>query len=254
MQPAPIAASAAILGDPAPIRDVEALARRRIIVFVALGIAAYALAMLATIPASVLIRSQPWRTGVAGTVWNGEVGVAGGSKLEWQMAPLRSLTSLAFAADFKASGPDTDLGGRMLMHLSGRTVLDNVSGSAHASLLQALQPNLPFTCDMTMQVEMKRIAIASGSRMIDGTLTTDPGTCRAKNGGTASAVPALIFTAEHIGNATRIRLAPMTQRRKILLEATLGEGGVIDLSVTPDGAAILPFLGMPPGVRIQGQM
>ncbi|RYY43612.1 MAG: hypothetical protein EOP59_07655 [Sphingomonadales bacterium] len=210
--------------------------------------------MLATIPASVIVKSQPWRTGVSGTVWNGEVGVAGGSKLEWQMAPLRSLTSLAFAADFRASGPDTDLGGRMLMHLGGRTVLDNVSGSAHASLLQALQPNLPFTCDMAMQVEMKRIAIGGGSQMMDGTLTTDPGACRPKAAGVASAVPSLILTAEHIGNTTRIRLAPMTQRRKILLDATLGESGIVDLSVTPDGAAMLPFLGVPPGIRVQGQM
>lgn len=249
MRPAPIAAA---FDGPASIR--ESAARRRIIVFVVLGIAAYVLSMLATIPASVIVRNQPWRTGVAGTVWNGEVGVAGGSKLEWQMAPLRSLTSLAFAADFKGSGPDTDLGGRMLMHIGGRTVLDNVSGSAHASLLQALQPNLPFTCDMAMQVEMERIAIGGGNQMMDGTLTTDPGTCRAKTGGPATAVPALILTAEHIGNTTRIRIAPMTQRRKLLLEATLAESGVIDLSVTPDGAAMLPFLGMPPGVRIQGQM
>lgn len=244
----------ATLGEPVVIRDAESVARRRIIVFVVLGIAAYVLAMLATMPASVIVRSQPWRTGVAGTVWNGEVGVAGGSKIEWHMAPLRSLTSLAFAADFKGSGPDTDFGGRMLMHLGGRTVLDNVSGAAHTSLLRALQPNLPFTCDMAMQVEIKRIAIGGSSRMMDGTLTTDPGTCRAKSGGAASAVPALILTAEHIGNTTRIRLAPMTRRRKILLEATLAESGTMDLSVTPDGAAMLPFLGVPPGIRIQGQM
>jgi hypothetical protein len=230
------------------------VARRRIILFVALGIAAYALAMLATIPASVIVRSAPWRTGVAGTLWNGEVGVAGGSKLEWHMAPLRSLTSLAFAADFKATGPDTDLGGQMLVHFGGRMVLDNVSGSATASLLQALQPNLPFTCDLALQVEMKRIAIGGGNRMLDGTLTSDPGTCRPKGAGAASAVPALILNAEHIGTQTRIRIAPMAQRRKVLVEATLSEGGAIDLSVTPDGAAMLPFLGVPPGVRIQGQM
>lgn len=252
MQPAPIAASAAIPGD--PTRSAEHVARRRIILFVVLGIAAYMLAMLATIPASVIIKNQPWRTGVAGTVWNGEVGVAGGSKLEWQMAPLRSLTSLAFAADFKATGPDTDLGGRMLMHLGGRTVLDNVSGAAHSSLLQALQPNLPFTCDMPMQIEMKRIAIGGGSQMMDGTLSTDPGTCHAKNGGVASAVPALILTAEHIGTTTRIRLAPMSQRRKVLLDATLAEDGTLDIGLTADGAAMLPFIGLPAGLRIKGQM
>ncbi|MES2988791.1 MAG: hypothetical protein V4808_12870 [Pseudomonadota bacterium] len=248
MQPA---LTAAIDG---PVLIREGAARRRIIVFVLLGIVAYVLAMLATLPASVIVQNHPWRTGVAGTVWNGEVGVAGGTKIEWHMAPLRSLTSLAFAADFKGSGPDTDLGGQMLMHIGGRTVMDNVSGAAHASLLRALQPNLPFTCDMAMQVEMKRIAVGGGNQLIDGTLTTDPGTCSPKAGGAASAVPALILTAEHVGNATRIRLAPMTQRRKVLVEATLAEDGTLDVGLTPDGATMLPFVGLPAGARIKGQM
>ena len=254
MQPAPIAASAAAFAGPVVIRDREDVARRRIILFVALGIAAYLLALLATMPASVIFRSQPWRTGVAGTVWNGEVGIAGGSKVQWQMAPLRSLTSLAFAADWKASGPDTDMGGQMLLHPGGRTVLDHVSGSADASLLQILQPNLPFTCDLVMQVEMARVAVGGANRMLDGTVTTDPGTCRPRGAGAATSVPALIFTAEHIGNSTRIRIAPMAQRRKVLVDATLAEDGAIDIGVTPDGAAMLPFLGLPAGMRVQGQM
>lgn len=210
--------------------------------------------MLATMPASVIVKNQSWRTGVSGTVWNGEVGVAGGSKFEWRMAPLRSLTSLAFAADWKASGPNTDMGGQILMHPGGRIVIDNASGSADASLLRALQPGLPFTCDLAMQVEMKRIAIGGGNQMLDGTVTSDPGTCRPKGAGAASAVPALILTAEHIGSATRINLAPMTQRRKVLLDAALSEDGTIDIGLTPDGAAALPFLEMPAGLRVQGQM
>jgi hypothetical protein len=254
MQPAPIAASATAFAGPATIRVSEIVARRRIILFAVVGIAAYALAMLATMPASVIFKSRPWRTGVAGTVWNGEVGVAGGSKFEWRMAPLRSLTSLAFAADWKASGPDTDMGGQMLRHLGGRTVLDHVSGAADASLLQALQPNLPFTCDLVMQVEMARIAIGGGEQMLDGTVTTDPGTCSPRGGGPATAVPALIFTAEHVGNTTRLRIAPMTQRRKILVDATLAEDGAIDIGLTADGAAMLPFLGLPAAMRVQGQM
>ncbi|WP_294062224.1 hypothetical protein [Sphingomonas sp.] len=230
------------------------MARRRIIVFALLGIVAYALAMIVTMPASVVVKNRPWRTGVAGTVWNGEVGVAGGSKFEWHMAPLRSLTSLAFAADWKATGPDTDLGGRLLVHLGGRTVLDKVSGSADATLLQALQPNLPFTCDLTMQIEMERIAVGGAPQMLSGTATSDPGSCRPKGAGAASALPALILTAEHIGNRTQIRIAPMTQRRKTLVSAELAEDGTLEFGVTPEGAAMMPFLGLPPGARIQGAM
>ena len=230
------------------------VARRRIIVFAVLGIASYVLAMLVTMPASVIVQNRPWRTGVAGTVWNGEVGLAGGSKLEWHMAPLRSLVSLGFAADWKATGPNTDLGGQMLVHPGGRTVLDKVSGSADASLLQAIQPNLPFTCDLTMQIQMDKIAIGGGTQLLDGNLTTDAGSCRPKGGGAASALPPLILTAEHVGNRTLIRLAPMTQRRRVLLDATLSEDGAIDLGLTPEGAGVLPFVGLPGGARIQGNM
>ena len=230
------------------------MARRRIIVFAALGIGAYLLALLVTLPASVVFKNRPWRTGVAGTVWNGEVGVAGGAKFEWQMAPLRSLTSLAFAADWKATGPDTDIGGRLLMHLGGRTLLDKVSGSADASLLEALQPNLPFTCALTMQVEMERIAIGGGERMLSGNVASDPGSCRPKRGGAASPLPALLLTAEHIGNRTLVRIAPMAQRRRTLATLELAEGGMVDISVTPEGAAMMPFIGLPAGARIQGQM
>lgn len=230
------------------------MARRRLIVFVVLGIASYVLAMLVTMPASVVLKNRPWRTGVAGTVWNGEVGVAGGAKFEWRMAPLRSLASLAYAADWKASGPNTDMGGQLIAHLGGRMVLDHVSGAADASLLRALLPKLPFTCDLTMQVAMDRIAIGGGARSLEGRIATDPGACRPKTAGAASAVPALLVTAEQIGARTTIRVAPLTQRLKTLLTAILSEDGTIDVTMTPDGAAVLPFVGLPGGARVQAQM
>lgn len=231
------------------------MARRRIIVFVALGIGAYLLAMLVTMPASVIFRNAPWRTGVAGTVWHGEVGLAGGSRLEWRMAPLRSLLSLGFAADWNARGATTDLGGRMLVRPGGRMVLDHVSGSADGALIAALQPNLPFTCDLTMQVEMERIVVGGGSgQMLSGRAASEPGSCRTKAAGTATAVPALALTADHVGDRTTLRITPATQRRQVLVDAVLDEGGTLDLGVTPEGAAALPFLGIPGGSRIKGEM
>lgn len=218
-----------------------------------MGIAFYAVAMLATMPASIAFRNQPWRTGVAGTVWNGEVGVAGGASVEWQWAPLRSLTSLGYAADWKATGPDTDLGGRVLAGFGG-TTLDKVSGSAHASLLEAILPGLPFTCDLTMQVEIDRMVLGGSGQMMQGRIAGDPGSCRPKGAGAAAPVPALLLTAEKIGAESRISVTPLTQRRKTLVEATLQEGGGFDVRVTEDGAALLPFLGIPPGTRIQGEM
>ncbi|MBX3593281.1 MAG: hypothetical protein KF783_02285 [Sphingomonas sp.] len=210
--------------------------------------------MVATMPASLFVKNRPWRTGVAGTLWNGEVGVAGGTKFEWHWAPLRSITSLAFAADWTATGPDTDMGGRVLARF-GRTVLDRVSGSAHASLLQAIQPDLPFTCDLVMQIEFDSIAIGGGSdNRIDGKLNTDPGVCTPKGGGSAVPVPALFLIAEKVGTLTRIRVTPMAQRRQTLIDATLTEDGRLKLTVTPDGARILPFVGLPGGASLDGTL
>lgn len=245
---------AAVSGGPAPVIERTSWsARRRLTVFVLLGIAAYALAMVASMPAGVAFSKRPWRTGIAGTVWNGQVGVAGGSKVEWNWAPLRSLTSLAFAADWKASGPDTDMGGRGLVRF-GRTVLDQVSGSAHASLLRALLPSLPFTCDLVMQTEFDKIAIGGSGQLIQGKLTSDPGTCAPNRGGAAVPVPALLLTAEKIGTTTRIRIAPATQRRQTLVDATLSEDGALSLRMTPDGARVLPFVGIPGGATITGEL
>jgi hypothetical protein len=228
-------------------------ARRRLILFVGIGIAAYVLAMIWTIPASAVFKNRPWRTGVAGTIWNGEVGIAGGSVLSWQWAPLRSLVGLGFAIDWKVTGADTALGGRALLK-PGRTVVDSVSGSADASLLQALQPNLPFTCNFVAQADFPRIVIGGSGPMAEGRLVTDPGSCQTKQGGAPTAVPSLLLTAEHIGDGSRLRLAPATQRLRTLMTITLGEDGTVDIGMTREGAAALPFVGLPGGASIKGGM
>ncbi|MFD1786596.1 hypothetical protein ACFSC3_03325 [Sphingomonas floccifaciens] len=228
-------------------------ARRRLIRFGALGIAAYAVAMIATIPAGALASPGPWRTGVGGTVWNGEVGLAGGSVLDWSWAPLRSLTTLAFAADWTAKGAATNLGGRALIGPSSTTV-DAMSGSADGTLLQALQPDLPFVCDMTMQLDFPKVKLGGSGQRIEGELLTDPGSCRPKAGGVATPVPALVLTAVHVGDRSTLRLAPATQRRRTLMTIQLSGDGAVELQVTPEGAAVLPFVGLPPGGSIKGQI
>jgi hypothetical protein len=228
-------------------------ARRRLILFAALGIAAYAVAIIATMPASVIVRNRPWRTGVAGTIWNGEVGIAGGSRLEWHWAPLRSLTSLGFAVDWHATGGNTDLGGRAVIGPS-TTALDSVSGRADASLLQAIQPNLPFTCDLAVQVELPAVRVGGSAQRVEGRLATDAGSCTARPGGAATALPPLILTSEPIGTQSRMRLAPATQRRRTLMTIVLDESGTVEFGMTPDGARTLPFVGLPAGATIKGEI
>lgn len=209
--------------------------------------------MIAKLPAGFLVSDAPWRTGVAGTVWNGEVGVAGGSRLEWEWAPLRSITSLGFAVDWRMTGGDTDMAGRALIRPSS-TLIDAMSGSVNASVLEAIQPELPFTCDMVMQADFPRIKIGGGDQMIAGKLLTEPGACRPKGGGAPTALPALLLNAEKIGTESRLRLTPAAQRRRTLMNLSLGENGAVEVQMTPEGAGTLPFTGMPPGASIKGQI
>lgn len=228
-------------------------ARRGLIAFAGVGLAAYAVALIATIPASAVVSGGAWRTGVGGTVWNGEVGLAGGSKLEWRWAPLRSLINLAFAVDWRANGDATNLGGRALIGPSSTTI-DAMSGSADGTLLQAIQPDLPFVCDMAMQLDFPRMKLGGDGQQAIGQLLTEPGSCRPRRGGMSTAVPALILTAQAIGDQSRMTLAPATQRRRILMTIVLSADGTVDVALTPEGAAALPFVGLPPGGRIKGKI
>jgi hypothetical protein len=209
--------------------------------------------MIATLPASAVFKNYSWRSGIAGTVWNGEVGIAGGSTARWKWAPLRSLVSLGYAADWRVTGPDTDLGGRVVTGFGG-TVMDQVSGSATASLLQAIAPQLPFTCDITAQVKIDRLVVGGSSRMMDAEMVSDPGTCRPRGAGAPTQVPSLVLRSEKIGSETRIRLAPATQRLRTLLTGVLKEDGTLTISLTPEGAQALPFIGLPAGVPFTGRL
>lgn len=209
--------------------------------------------MIATIPASAVVDRGAWASGVGGTLWNGEVGLAGGSVLAWDWAPLRSLTSLAFAADWSAKGAATNLGGRALIGPSSTTI-DAMSGSADGTLLQAIQPNLPFVCDMTMQLDFPRARIGGSGQRVEGEMLTDPGTCRARAGGAATPVPALAVTAAHVGDRSTLRVAPATQRRRTLMTMVLQGDGEVEVTLTPEGAAVLPFVGLPPGGSIKGRI
>lgn len=232
----------------------DAAARRRLIAFSLFGIAAYVAFLIATMPASVLVSRGPWRTGAGGTVWNGEVGLAGGSKLEWEWAPLRSLVNLAFAADWRVTGGGNTLGGRVLVGPSTTTV-DSMTGTADAGLLQAIQPDLPFTCELGMQADFPRVRIGGTAQMIAGNLTTDAGQCTAKGASaTPIAVPPLVLIAEHLGAESRLRLVPATQRRRTLMTIVLTEAGAVTVGMTAEGAAALPFVGMPAGATIAGQI
>lgn len=224
--------------------------RRPVLACVLLGLVLYILAMAVTIPASTVFKNRPWRTGIAGTVWNGQVGIAGASTASWQWAPLRSIANLGYAADFQVESNAGTMTGAMVAGFGGAR-FDNVHGMADAGLLQALLPALPFGCDMPMQVDFDHLALGGADRAIAGHILTQPGSCRPFNNATATAVPALRVTAAPEGDTTRIRIVRAEQRTHILVDAVLANDGALSLTVTEEGAAVLPFLGIPAGARIE---
>lgn len=241
----PIAPASANRGARFPLQTL--LLSRRTLAFAALGLCAYLLALAATIPAALI---APVAAG--GTIWNGEAALPGDNRVRWTWAPLRSLVQLGFAADWHATGPATDLKGQALLK-PGRVILTRAKGDADGSLLAALAPDLPFTCDLTMRVDLPRVALGAGRQELSGELRSDPGLCRARDGGSiATPVPALIATAASMpGGEAQAIVAPLGQRRNRLVKIGFGKEGRVVVGITPAGAAKLPFLSPTGGMTIE---
>lgn len=219
--------------------------------FAAIGVAAYLVALVATIPAS-LVAPRAEGVAVGGTIWSGEAALAGGNRLDWSWAPLRSLVQLGFAIDWRATGPASDLTGQALLK-PGRVVLEAVRGRADGALLRVAVPGLPFDCEMMMAIDLPRVALGGTRQGFTGQVRSDPGICRPKaTGGLATPVPALRMKAERIGNgSTLATIAPRGERRNRLVKITLGKEGRLAVGVTPEGAAALPFLAPTGGMTIE---
>lgn len=251
----PIPPIAAAEDDRVPL-ELPSLRSRRAVILAAIGLAAYLIALLATIPANVVVPARGALLDVSGTVWRGEAALDGGARLTWRLAPLRSLVDLAFAADWTLRSGDAELGGRSLLHGGGRAVLDNVSGLADGSLLRAAMPDAPFACDVALQVDLQRLALGSGEQEARGEIRSEAGSCHpVGDAGLPTAVPPLILLAERdLRRGTILSLAPIGQRRTRLMEGSLSRDGRLELRITREGAAVLPFAAPKGGLSIQTRL
>jgi len=203
--------------------------RGRTLVFLLVGLIAYLIALIALTPAKVVLRESD-NLAVGGTIWNGEAVLASTIKVDWQFAPVRTLTELAFSADFHMTGGGTDLAGNVTQ--PGETMkLTDVSGQVDGTLLDALAPNLPVTCRFVAQAEITRIVLGGSNQSADAALRVSPAECQAKAAGLAAfEVPAARFEARPDARGSRGALATIAGRER-LLEARLSRGG--DLSIWP---------------------
>lgn len=222
------------------------------LLFAALGVAAYLLALLATIPASLFVpEGAPIAAG--GTIWRGQAALEGGGRIRWSFAPLRSLLQLGLSVDWQATGPQTALTGRALVK-PGRIIAEDVRGDADGALLAAVAPELPFACTMTMHIDMPRIALGGTAQGFAGRVDSDAGSCRSKAGGTETPAPPLQMVAEGGDGPTVATIAPLGPHPERLARIDLGRDGALRVEVTPRGAAVLPFLAPAGGATVETRL
>jgi len=227
---------------------VSAGRSRRFIAFGALGAAAYLAALAATIPAAAIWAGPP-AAGVSGTLWRGTAAFAGGHRLHWSWAPLRSLTGLGFAADVGVTGPGTALTGRALIR-PGQRVVTALKGRADGTLLAAFVPAMPFVCVVPARVDLDRLALGRRRYAMVGEVSTGAGTCQPATG-PATAVPGLRIAAGPAPGGTRATIVPRVSQRPPLAAIGLSESGRLTARITRAGAAALPFLAPPGGGTIE---
>lgn len=221
-------------------------ANRRPLIFTGVGVAAYLLALIVTIPARLIVPLPD----VGGTIWHGEAPIAGGNRVEWRWAPLSSILRFGFAADFSVTGIESSLAGRALLRPGGRLILDEVSGNADGGLIDAIaRPS--FACSVRLRIDIERLSLGGGDRGGQGRIDGEPGVCQAFGGTPPVPIPALRLDLTQTPGVAMINLAPRGHARKPWLVGGLSEGGELSLIVTEAGATAMPFASPRGGMKIE---
>lgn len=187
--------------------------------------AAYAAALVATLPARVV---APRGSDASGTVWHGALGLADGATAHWDWSAAQSLGSGAFAADWTLDGPGTMLTGVARLRPFGGAALTAVGGRAAWSLLAAYVPSLPPGCTIPLIVALDHVASSGTS----GTVDSLPGSCPAA-GALPRPVPRMIATFA----GTSGIVTPWTDRATPYATVAV-VGSTVHLHVTAAGAAV----------------
>ena len=224
------------------VASPDAVTRRRVRLFALLGLGAYALSLIATLPAELLFEDaeEDALVGtVTGTVWSGEASMNGGHGLKWVWSPFASLGSFAFAIDFEMSGPDTALEGQARWRPNSFELRD-VSGRSTGALLTALFPQLPLTCDFPMQVEVGKIIMGEGNAAVEGEVRSDRGLCLNRGGMTGTSVmpPLLAQSASTVAGSTG-SISVVSSVRERIASIKVTPNGELSIKALPRGAALM---------------
>ncbi|QYE36161.1 hypothetical protein KZX46_09620 [Polymorphobacter sp. PAMC 29334] len=202
----------------------------------ALGVGVYAAALVATMPARLVV---PRGVDAAGTVWRGEAALGGGHVAAWHASLLDSLGSAGVAGRWTIDGPGSALEGAARWGPFAGVELAAVHGRVGWPLVALAVPSLPFACDFGVHVALDRVALAPKHQAASGNISTEAGSCSGRFAGAARAVPRIAATFVTSGDRTTGTLTPWANRAQPLADLTL-EKGVLRLHTTAAGAALIP--------------
>ena len=176
-------------------RDFDARSKRTwrgasFVLVSGLALGAFAISLLATLPASVAARyvSPPIEfNGYSGTVWNGAATFAGGHVVRWRVDAVRSAAARAPQVELDVTGPGTELAGHLAIRdTTGRDLrIDALSGRLGWPLVAALAPGLDVACDAAATLANVAIETAAPHRAASGRIAAGPGACSETSGGGA---------------------------------------------------------------------
>jgi len=214
--------------------------RRRVGLFIALGVLTYCAGLIAMIPARFVVPDSD-RMRVGGTAWNGEAVLGSTMRIAWHWSPMASLLRLGYTANWQMTGGDTDLSGSATPK-AGRIVLRDIAGQIDGTLLDAAAPALPLSCRFLAQVQIAQLTLGGKNQMADGNLRSSVVHCTSRTAvAGALDLPALRGTLVPTAGMTTGALVTAPSRQH-LIEARLTSDGGLSVWVTPELAARTPLL------------
>ena len=213
------------------------------VILLGIGVAAYALGLVAMLPAEA---AAPDERDAVGTVWNGQMALDGGFAAGWRTQVFASIANLSLAQRLRVMGPQTELNGQALVR-PGRVLIRDMEGLASARLINAIAPGLPFACDADMRVVIGALAL-KGRPAGAGEVRISPGDCTPAGGGTPSPLPALTGTFSADAEATILTLTREGSAEALTL-ARVTPAGALTLQVEPAGVGIVPGVTAPVAIE-----
>ena len=208
---------------------------------VVLGVATCVIALVATLPASLVVQLLKIAPGApaTGTVWSGETNLENGDRISWRSDPLGSLLSFNLQSTVSVTGELTQLDGRLSAGGGGVTI-SGIKGVADWSLVRTALPDLALDCDIGIRFQDTTVVIDSGALAISGNATSSAGTCRAGNSDQSFEAPAAQMVATTTNGASRIGVALASDPSASLFDISIGAEGQLRATVEPLALNLVP--------------